>query len=332
VRSMIRWRRPLRVRQLSLVMVALISALILPFIGAALFVIMRLSAAERVTNNAQNLGIARAFSSEIDRQLLTAESALQALATSPQLHDGDLAAFYRQSVAVADQHRARIVLVDAKGHRVFDTVHPFGTPQRELGQASLARAAVASQKTQISDLFSGSTTHEPLVAIHVPVIEDGPTRYVLVMAFHPERLSRLFAEQHVPDQWTIAVVDRNGTVIGRNRALDQFLGQPVTGDLKSAMDAASEGSALRHTNDGIEVYTAFTRSTLSGWTVAFDIPRAIIEGSIAAFANRIWHCRGGDDGLVRIDRACGRPPNQPLDDCPFSCSAGARKRRATTSA
>ena len=228
----------------------------------------------------QNLGIARAFSSEIDRQLLSAESALRALATSPQLAGGDLAAFYRQSAAVADQHGARLILADPSGHQIFNTTRPFGAPLPQLNQTELVRAAAIAQETRISDLFRGSTTDDLLVGVLVPVIENGSTRHVLVMGFRPERLSHFLAEQHVPSEWTIAIVDRNGTLIGRSDALDRFLGKPAIADLNAAIGSAGEGLATLHAKDGVEVYTAFTRSALSGWTVAFDIPRAIVEAPL----------------------------------------------------
>jgi len=275
-----RWSLGTRQPSLRLLIIALIVVVFLPFVGSALFVIVRLSDAEHETRETQNLGIARAFSSEVDRQLLSAEAALRALATSPQLAGGDLAAFYQQSTAVADQHGARIVLADAAGHQVFNTIFPFGTPLPESAQASLVQTTSATQHTHISDLFVGSSSGESLVGVYVPVVEAGSVRYILVMAFRPERLSRFFAEQHVPDDWTIAIVDRNGTLIGRNRALDRFLGKPVTADLKATMDAAREGLAILHTKDGMEVYTAFTRSAFSGWTVAFGIPRAIVEAPL----------------------------------------------------
>jgi hypothetical protein len=223
---------------------ALIVALILPFVGSALFVMLRLSDAEHQTRETQNLGIVRAFSSEVDRQLLSAEAALQALATSPQLHDRDWAAFYRQSGAVAEQHSARIRLIEPDGRVLFSTMFPLGTALPEAMQSAKIQAAATSQRTQVSDLFVGSVWGEPLVGIWVPVVEDGSTQYVLGMAFRPERLSRFFAEQQVPEDWTIAIIDRNGTLIGRNRALDRFLGKPVTPDLKAAMEAASEGLAI----------------------------------------------------------------------------------------
>src|SRR5215831_7203173 len=248
-------RRPaalLRRRQLSLrtLIVTVIIVLILPFVGSAFFVMVRLSAAEHQTDEAQSLGIARAFSSEVDRQLLNAEAALNALSTSPQLWNGDFAAFYRQSVAVANQHSAWILLVDASGRPIFNTVHPFGTRLPEFAKESPARIAAATQKPQVSDLIIGSTTNQPLVAVFVPVIANEPTRYVLGMAFRPERLSHVFGEQRLPDDWTIAIVDRNGRFIGRNRMLESFVGELVTGDLKAAIEAANEGYAALHLKDG----------------------------------------------------------------------------------
>ena len=112
----------MRQPSLRTLIVALIVVLLLPFIGAALFVMIRLSDAEHQTREAQSLGIARAFSSEVDRQLLNAEAALNALATSPELRGGDFAAFYRQCGVVAEQHGARVVLADAAaGRQIFNT-------------------------------------------------------------------------------------------------------------------------------------------------------------------------------------------------------------------
>ena len=93
------WRCSLRLRQpsLRLIIIALIVELVLPFIGASVFVTTRLADAERANDGSRQLGIARAFSSEIDRQLLNAEAALKALATSPESPD----AIWRRFIARA---------------------------------------------------------------------------------------------------------------------------------------------------------------------------------------------------------------------------------------
>ena len=265
---------------LRAVILALSVVLILPVIGSALFIVVRLSAAERKLNEAQNLGIARSFSSEVDRQLLSAEAALQALATSSELRHGDFAEFYRQSTIVSDRHGARIVLADASGQMIFNTWRPFGTPLPESPQSALVQIAATTQRTQISDYFVGATAGEPLVGVFVPVIQNGATRFVLIMAFRPEKFSQFFADQHVPEQWTIAVVDRSGVFVGHSRALDRVIGKPVNADLKAAMNSTREGLATLPDADGLQVYTAFTRSAFSGWTVAFGLPRAIVDAPL----------------------------------------------------
>src|SRR6516165_1252251 len=275
-----RWSFRRRQTSLRAVILALSVVLILPVIGSALFIVVRLSAAERKLNEAQNLGIARSFSSEVDRQLLSAEAALQALATSSELRHGDFAEFYRQSTIVSDRHGARIVLADASGQMIFNTWRPFGTPLPESPQSALVQIAATTQRTQISDYFVGATAGEPLVGVFVPVIQNGATRFVLIMAFRPEKLSQFFADQHVPEQWTIAVVDRSGVFVGHSRALDRVIGKPVNADLKAAMNSTREGLATLPDADGLQVYTAFTRSAFSGWTVAFGLPRAIVDAPL----------------------------------------------------
>ncbi len=258
---------------------ALILAMIMPIIGLSLLIIVRSSAAEHVASDIQHLSIARAFSSEVDRRLQNAETTLRALATSPDLARGDVEAFYRQCATVAAQHNARVMLFDPAAVPIFNTRVPFGTPLPDKRPAT-PKTAAETQTTQITNLFLGVITEERLVAVSVPVLEHEATRYVLAMAFHPEVLSRFFSEQKVPDDWTIGIVDRNGTLVGRNRMLDQYLGKPVTGDLKAAMDERPEGYAILVTKDGIEVYTAFTRSAYSGWTVAFGVPRAMVDAPL----------------------------------------------------
>ena len=52
--------------------------------------------------------------------------------------------------------------------------------------------------------------------------------YVLAMGLGPEVLSALMQEQKLPPDWTAAIFDRKGIIVGRNREFDRFLGQPVS--------------------------------------------------------------------------------------------------------
>jgi PAS domain S-box-containing protein len=262
--------------------IILIGALMVPTIVLAVLMMVRLGAAERQQSETERLSFARGLSAQIDRQLITAQAALAALTTSSDLKNRNFAAFYQQCARVARQHDARIVLADVEGRPIFNTVHPFGATLPTLAHGDIVRRAAATRHAQISELFRGGTTGDYLVSVFLPVIEETKAEFVLILAMRAENLSRIFAEQHVPPEWTVAVVDQKGNFVGRNRGIDRLIGRPVTGDLKSAIDARLEGLASLRTKDGDEVYTAFTRSALSGWTVAYGIPRSTVDAPLFA--------------------------------------------------
>ena len=70
---------------------------------------------------------ARALAAAVDTELSGVRSALLALATSPHLSSGDLAAFHAQAqAALKDQAFANIVLIEDGGRQVLNTLRPFG--------------------------------------------------------------------------------------------------------------------------------------------------------------------------------------------------------------
>ena len=179
--------------------IVLIVALVGPTIGFSVFVMLRLAQAERQFDQSQSLGNASAISSAVDRQLQTAQATLIALSTAPELLRGDLDVFYRQCAGVALRYGARILLADAEGHTLFNTMRPFGTALPDLRQAADLRATVASQLPQVSNLVRGRITGDYQVVVLVPVVEDGVTQFVLLMGFSPESLNGIVAEQHAPE-------------------------------------------------------------------------------------------------------------------------------------
>ena len=123
----------------------------------------------------------------------------------------------------------------------------------------------------------GTVTNWRIVAVFYPV---GARNVVLILARPAEAVSGIFAEQRVDEDWTIAIVDRNGVLLGRNRKLDEFMGQLATADLRAKMGETSEGNFVFSSGEDTRVYTAFTRSALSGWTVAVGIPIELVEAPL----------------------------------------------------
>jgi hypothetical protein len=78
----------------------LLAAFIVPAVAAVLTLFVHSYWRERAGVERANLDVARAPMQTIDRELASAQGALQALGTSPNLDRGDLRAFYAQAVDV----------------------------------------------------------------------------------------------------------------------------------------------------------------------------------------------------------------------------------------
>ena len=144
----------------------------------------------------------------------------------------------------------------------------------------------------ISDLFIGAVTKKPIISIEVPVLSDGKPSYALATGIFPERLSEILRRQKMPSDWVAAIVDSSETIVARTVGGDEFIGKKVSPDLKRALITAGEGNFEGTTLEGVTVMSSFSRSTVSGWTVAIGVPKegwfsflwqALLGNVVAAF-------------------------------------------------
>jgi len=255
-------------------------ACVLPVLIFCGVVLMRLAQQERAIEQGQIVGTARAISSALDLQLKTIISALAALSISRDLatlDSSDLSLFYQECERIGAQHGGWVVISDANGRQLMNTLSPPGARLPPVTNIDLVQAALRSGQPQVSNLSTGAVTNRRVIAIFYPVVARN---LVLILARPAEAVSEIFAEQSVDEDWTVAIVDRNGVVFGRNRRLDEFIGQLATAELRAKMGETSEGNLVFSSNEGSRVETAFTRSTLSGWTVAVGIPVASVEAPL----------------------------------------------------
>ncbi|MBK8210484.1 MAG: hypothetical protein IPK78_11480 [Rhodospirillales bacterium] len=126
---------------------------------------------------------ARALSLSLDREVDAARAALSALALSPHLQQGDLAAFRKQSATTAEPFGGWIILIDRKLQQVVNTQRPFGESLPATGAPDLTRGIFATGRPIVSDLFVGRFVQRPVVAVSFPVFRDGVVIYDLRMSF-----------------------------------------------------------------------------------------------------------------------------------------------------
>jgi two-component sensor histidine kinase len=116
----------------------------------------------------------------------------------------------------------------------------------------------------------------PPLALAVPV-PGGGGRRSLVATLDPARLDRLLEEATLPAGWTAAAIDTRFKIAARNRSPEMFVGTPITSSLRVEIERAGAGYFFSTNKEGDRVYTLFTRSPVTGWTVAIGAPAALVE-------------------------------------------------------
>jgi len=261
----------------------LVVACILPAATVAGFLLFISYQQERASLERDMIGTARALMQTVDAELQGAQSALQALATSPNLANGDLTGFYRQATeALPNLPSNSIFVTDPTGQVRLSTLKPLGEPLPPRTLPELSRRVFETAKPAISDLFAGSITGRPTIAVEVPVFSDGKIIYSMAMGIFPGRLSEILSRQRLPPGWVASIFDGTGTIVARTLAAEQFVGQKGAPKLIRRIAEVAEGIVENNTVDEIPVLAGFTRSPRSGWSMAIYIPKSILTANIRA--------------------------------------------------
>jgi two-component sensor histidine kinase len=198
---------------------------------------------------------------------------LQVLALSQALQRGDFEAFRHDAEAFLTRFsdHQTIVVADREGRQVFNT-------RATRGQALPVRAMRAgtgqvfeTRRPVYSPLFTGSVTGEPIVTITVPVFRGGEV--ILDLSFNPSvaEFQRILERQRPGERWTFSFFDQNGVNFARLPNPERTLGQRASPTLFAEMFKVPEAKVMTVSLEGVPLLTAFSRSELTGWTVAAGI-------------------------------------------------------------
>jgi len=243
---------------------------------------------ERVRLGRDLLGTARALVAAVDTEFVAVKSALFALASSPHLSAGDFAAFHAQaSAALRNQPFDNVVVTDASGRQLVNTLRPFGAPLPAQGSQRLQKI-YADGTPVVSELFVGQVAGKPIVVIGVPAGERPPIRHAVSAGLSHERLSALLTRQRLPEGWIASIFDRTGTIVARTHEAARFVGQKGSPSLVQRMQEVLEDTIESRTLEGIDVFTVFSRSPQSGWTVAIGIPERELAAQLWVAMGRLF--------------------------------------------
>src|SRR5262249_1006385 len=105
-------------------------------------------------------------------------------------------------------------------------------------------------------------------------IRDGKVVYVLSLAIGTEALNAVLTDIKVPAGWVGTVIDREGSIVARNRGIQEWIGQSVSA---AALETLSHGGGNFYgqtkegfdTSGGLEILPDF------GWAVIIGLPLSI---------------------------------------------------------
>lgn len=255
---------------------------VLPFVAVCVFA--GFVAAEQARTAALNeaLGRARTAMGAVDAELRGHMRTIQAFATSPSLDKGDIRAVYDESkrVLVSQPAWLNVGLQSATGAQLFNAVLPFGSTQPpQVDQDSLERT-LERGTPQIGNVAIGPAIDRAATRVRVPVLADGKVRYVVSVPLKPQLFEQLLREQHLPANFSVALLD------GNQRSIAALPELPVGGALEDAPTNgarkarhAPEGFTEGTRADGTRVYSGYVASAFSGWTIFVSVPRASVEAA-----------------------------------------------------
>jgi PAS domain S-box-containing protein len=271
--------RPLKLR---VHLVLLTAATLLPTIIFTLVIAVFLARRAQETFERGATERIRALMTAVDKELDGSISTLEALATARRLETDDLRGFYERATPILESQPEwfRINLALPSGQEVLNLLRPFGTQLPMIQERASFDQVLQTGKPAIGYLVRDPLTDQYELSVRVPVIRNEVIKYVLSAVVKPQTFSALLAPQKLPHDWIGIVLDGNQRFVTRTLNPERNLGQSASKGLQAALTHAPEGWFRGTTVENMDVYTTYSRSSFSGWTVAIGIPAATVQASL----------------------------------------------------
>lgn len=265
----------------SHILVVVITALISTAIIAVCLVAWSITNQRKLIESEMAVTV-RAMSAALDQQLLVTSSALEGLAAALVV-DSDPARLYQiaRTVQATHPYWSHVTLRDADGNVIFSTAVPYGTPVPNAANitSSVART-IASGHPLVSGLLFGPIAGKHVAAVMVPASAKDGKHYVFIAVVTTAKWETLLQSQPIPSGWVAGIIDQNGIVVARTRAAEQYIGKPAPSWVKEVIEKAPVGQMTGPALEGEALSLVFSRSSVSGWTVAFAAPASEFEAPL----------------------------------------------------
>lgn len=272
--------RPPRALTIRTYLIVLVSGLLLPAFLFSAFLLLEFAARERAHLDAQAGQIAVALAADLNREISTHSKVLDALATSEELDEGDLADFHAQATQAMGVSGSNIILLDPSLRQLANTGVAYGTTLPGADDPECARKALTTQKDVVSKLVRSSTTHRLAFELLKPVVRQGEVRYILSLVLEPTSILDVLHDQSLPQEWNLVVVDQDGQVVASLLEHDEHVGRPYQPTL-------AELGALKRPKESVDpegrqVLRAVAPFDTADWFVTATVPLEKVSTAVRA--------------------------------------------------
>lgn len=279
-RQLILLRFPPALRGVRARLVSLALASMLPVFLFAAAVTFHIVDREQEAIRTHGLELARLAVEEVDQEIAVARAMLVGISTTQALHDQNMEALYAQAREAAHRYGKPIGFVDREGNRRFVTFAPLGEPLPPHNAPDQLRLALETGQTQVSNLIPAPLRGDRAVVLMEPSVSGGTIAGVFGIEVDVAGIVARIATTKLPEQWLVAILDRNHTIIGRSRAAEQYVGTQATPDLRALIAASPSGTSRASTKEGLPVFTAYRQVRSTGWTVAVGVPEDVVKSPL----------------------------------------------------
>jgi len=276
-RAAVEQARPLSIRAR---LVLLVISLIVPALVLMGILLWSLELQAHRTQERQLAATARTLALVVDGRIGEQVATLQALAVSTRLKQGDWAGFdvqAREALKTSDGW----VSVRTPGGRQYVNTSQAPSTSPPAGQ-TLPSATWSGTRSgaQVSNLIWGRAAGQYIIVVMMPItLDDGRPMHVSVVT-PAASFESLLARQELPSRWAAAILDGSQHIVAQSHAGEQFVGQGISPELRTAL-AAHPNGMVRSVHIGKrQVVAAFDQLPGYGWSAAVSMPRDEALGPI----------------------------------------------------
>jgi signal transduction histidine kinase len=280
----------------ALVWLLLVSLLPLVLVAGALlwqqWELRRNGVTDRLRDRAHMLSLV------VDRELALHRAVLETLAGSSSIDVKDWDRFRQLTLAARQSRPSKwIMLVDASGQVVVNTSSPGDLSLPDLLQLraeqpevvwqgppmaspDLIRQPLQTGRIAIGKLYYGPYVNGPVLVISIPVVRDGKPIYSLAMAFTTDGLRDLLTGQRDTDKVLSSLIDADSHVIAGSREPARSLDLQAMPPFDRMAQRPPRGSGEALSLEGAPIVYAYTRLSMTDWTVIVGMPKALAYGPV----------------------------------------------------